>query len=146
MPKKDIVVPTENQGMIQVYSYFILFVVNALVIYFANLWFPMNVVLGTMSISQPWAIILTAGALALIGTLLIPFFNEWEMRRRKILSAGEWMLGYLFINFVGLWLLTRASEIFGMGVTSWVVLLILAIIMDILQGIGMMSLESKRQK
>lgn len=146
MTKNNTMVETENSGMFQVYSFAILFVVNALVIYFANLWFPLHVVLGTATISLLWALVLSAGSLALIGILSMPFFHEWEIRRGRILTSMEWMLGYFVLNFVGIWLITRASEIFGLGVTSWVVVLILAFILDVVQGFGMMSLESTRKK
>lgn len=146
MAKQTLSVPTENHGMILVASFAVIFIVNMIVLYFANLWFPNTVVLGTMSLTTLWALLLSAGALAVVGTFSIPFFHEVEMRSNKVLTPLEWTLGYLVINFVSLWLLTRAAEIFGMGVTSWLVVLVLAVVLDIVQGIGMMSLQSQNKK
>ena len=139
-------VELQNPGMTQVTSFAVLFIINTIVLYFANSWYPMNVVLGTFSISPMWSLLLSAGSLAIVNTLSIPFFHEWELRRNRPLTSAEWMAGYLVINFVTIWLITRASEVFGMGVTSWGVVLSLAVVLDIIQGIGMMKLEAMRKK
>lgn len=145
MSKQITAILKENHGMVLVFSYGTLFAVNALVIYFANMWFPMNVVLGTISISLLWAVVLSAGALALINTLSIPFFHQWEMQRNRVLNSTEWMIGYFFVNCIGIWLITRVAEIFGMGVSSWVVIIFLALTLDILQGTAMMGLEQAKK-
>ncbi|MBI5151300.1 MAG: hypothetical protein HZA34_01870 [Candidatus Pacebacteria bacterium] len=134
-------------GMMTPISYGLLFAANGLVISLANTWFPQYVVLGTVNISALWAVLLSAGVLALIGTLTMPFFQEYESRRGRMLSDKEWMVGYLVVNFVGVWLVARVSEIFGLGVTSWMVVLGLAAVLDLVQGFVMMGLEKyKTQK
>jgi hypothetical protein len=127
--------------MMQVYSYGTLYLVNFLGIYFANLWFPAQVVLGTVTISLLWALILSAGTTALLGTLAMPFFQVWEQKRQKELSPLEWMVGYLVVNCVSIWLITRKSELFGMGVSSWIVVIALGIVLNILQAIAMTKLQ-----
>jgi hypothetical protein len=146
MAKNASISSTENPGMILVLSFAVLYIVNMIVIYFANMWFGLNVVLGTMSLSTLWALLLSAGTVAVINTFSIPFFHEWEMRRGKILSSWEWMAGYFVINVAAIWLVTRAAEIFGMGVSSWIVILVLAAVLDFVQGIGMMSLQSMQKQ
>jgi uncharacterized membrane protein YvlD (DUF360 family) len=134
----------ENPGIVLVISYFIVMVVNAVVIYFANSLMPQQVVLGTYSISHTWAIILSSGALALLTTFLMPFISMYETKMKRLWTPPELMAMYLLINFVAIWLVTRFSEIFGLGVSSWFVVLILAVIMDLLQGMVFMGFEKIR--
>lgn len=130
--------------MILVITYSILFAVNSLVIYLANLWFPQNVVLGTQSLSPTWALFLSMGVLSLINTFAIPFMNQYEKSRKQPLTPKDWMAAYFVLNFTGLWLVTRAAEQLGLGITSWVIAAILAVIIDVFQGIAMMRLEKLR--
>ena len=136
----------KNPGMMFVISYFVIKIVNAIVIYFANMWFPENVVLGTVSLSPLWAILLTSGALSLFTVLMMPFLTQFELMQGRDLKPVEMMVVYFFINFFGLWVLTRFSEVFGMGVTSWLVVAILALFLDIIQGMVMMQIEMQRKK
>ncbi|HCR81464.1 MAG: hypothetical protein UY13_C0002G0156 [Candidatus Pacebacteria bacterium GW2011_GWB1_47_8] len=133
-----------NPGMMLVISYVTLLITNVIVLYLAQMWFPQYLVLGTMSLTATWALWLSMGKLALINTLAIPFFTEWEHRRGQALSSMDWMAGYFVVNFVGLWLVTRFADIFGLGVTSWVVVAVLALALDFVQGLAMMKLEKWR--
>ena len=144
MPKEKAQVSTDNPGIMMVKTFVAMILVNGLVIYLANMFFPEQVVLGTMSISHLWAVLLSAGTLAVINTFTMPFFTIWEQQVKRVLTPMEWMGGYLVINFVGLWLITRVAEIFGLGVASWLVILVLAVVLDFLQGLVMMNLEKMR--
>ena len=135
-----------NTGMMLVISYFILFVVNTLVILGANALSPTNAVLGNSAISKTWAIIHSVGILTLINTFAIPFVREYEIKRGKMFTSNEWMFAYFVINFVGIWAITRFAESVGFGITSWMVALILAVVLDMVQGIAMMQLEKFRVK
>lgn len=137
--KKDI-------GMMFTISFFVVTLVNAIVFYLAHMWFPANVVLGTMSLSQTWAVLLGAGTLSLFTLLIMPFLRVIEMKRRKILSPAEMLRAYFVINFIGLWLITRASDIFGIGVSSWTIVLGLALVLDFAQGMVMMKIDQMSKK
>jgi hypothetical protein len=131
-------VEKSNPNMMMVISYVTVTVVSAVVIYLANMLFPDHIVLGTMSISMMWAVMLSAGKLGLITTLAMPFFTEFEIQRKKILSPMEFLIGFFVVNFAGLWFITRFAEIFGLGVSSWMVLIALAAVVDFAQGMAMM--------
>lgn len=133
--------PSKNTGMVLVITYISLFIVNALIIFAANLLFPYWVVLGTLTIPLFWAVAHSAGVLAIVNTFAVPFFNEYEKMRGKMLTSKEWMAGYFIVNFVGLWLIARFPDQFGLGIRSWAVAVILAVILDVLQGIVMMRLK-----
>jgi hypothetical protein len=132
---------SKNPGMVLTATFVIMYVVNALVLYVANMLFPQQVVLGTITLTPTWAIILSMSALSLLLTLLVPFAHEAERILDRDLSMPEWMGFYLALNFAGIWLISRFSEQFGLGVSSWIVVLALAAVMNVLQGVVMMQFD-----
>jgi flagellar biosynthesis protein FliP len=64
--------------------------------------------------------------------------------KKKALSAMDWMVGYLVIDFVAVWVISRFSEQFGLGVAHWWVVLVLALVLDFVQGMGMMMVYPKK--
>lgn len=136
----------ENPGLVLVVTYAVLFVVNGLVLLLANSLFPQQVVLGTQFITRGWAVIHSMGTLALINTFAIPFFREYEKSRGKMLTSQEWMVGYFVLNFVGVWVIARFANQLGFGISSWMVALVLAAVLDVVQGAAMMQVEKLRTK
>lgn len=135
----------QETGMILVATFGVLLVVNSLVIYLASLLFPNQVVLGTVNIPVWWAVFCSMAILALIGTFAVPFVRLAENKRGRMMTNKEWMGLYFGLNFVGVWLIARLAEFVGLGISSWVVALVLAIVLDAAQGAGMMWLEKKRK-
>lgn len=136
----------EYTGMIFPITYIVLFVVSSIVLYFANQYFPEQIVLGTMSLTPQWAIVLSMGTLALFNTLALPFIREYENAKQRMLTNAEWMVIYFFTNAFGLWIISRFAEQFGMGVSSWTFIAGLAIVLDVTQGAAMMFVEKGRSK
>ncbi len=136
---------SKNPGMIITATYVIMYIVNAPILYLANMLFPEQVVLGTATLSLMWAVVLSMSALSLILTLLIPFLHEIERKLDRDLTMQEWIGAYLAINFGGIWLISRFSEQFGLGVSSWLVVLGLAVVMNLVQGVIMMQFEKFRK-
>jgi len=135
-PKTD----SESTGLILVYSFVTLFLTNALVLYFANLLFPKEIVLGTLYLSKGWAIYHSTLIMTVIGTLLIPIVHFHETKRNKMYTPKEWMIAYFLVNFVSLWLISRLADNLGLGISAWWVALILAAAYDWIQGLAMMAL------
>ncbi|MFZ1721272.1 MAG: hypothetical protein WAU07_02085, partial [Microgenomates group bacterium] len=94
---------TLPNGVVLAIMYLAFFAVSSVVVYFANMWFPEAVVMGTNSISPTWAYIHALGTLALLVTFSSPFLHLIEMRRNKDLTSVEWMIAYFVVNAVGLW-------------------------------------------
>ena len=89
--------------------------------------------------------IFSSSFIAMAATLALPLFHEWEAQRKSQLSTTEWMAGYFILNFVTVWLLTRVAEVFGMGVSSIVVVGVLALVLDFVQGMAMMGLNNQQK-
>ena len=118
--------------MILIITYFVFFVINSLVICLANTISPEQVVLATHHITKTWAIIHSMGTLALINLFAVP---------PKTLTNKEWMIRYFLINLVSIWIITRFADQLGLGVASWPIILILALILSLVQGIAMTQLK-----
>jgi hypothetical protein len=127
----------QKKEKMMVCTFFILLVVNGLIIWLANMFFPKNIALGTWSITKFQAIIQSMEILALIDVFSIPFIKEYETKRNKKMSAKDWMIGYFLINTASIWLIARLAGYVGMGISSWLVAVILGLILDLIQGLVM---------
>lgn len=134
-----------NPGMILVPSFFLLFASSSLALLAANALFPSNVVLGTMSLSPGWAVALSMGTLSTFLTLAIPFSDVLEKWKGGLLTPLDWMLNYFLLNAALLWLISRASDVFGLGISSWYVVAALAMAFDVAQTVVMVGLEKVRK-
>lgn len=127
-------------GLMMLYSFLVIFVVNNLVLHLANMLFPAQVVLGTYSISHWWAMYHSMFKLSVIVTFVMPLITYYEWKNNVTFSPKQWMMAYFVVNFASLYEITRFSENLGLGVSSWVVLLLLAFAFNMAQGISMMKL------
>ncbi|MCL4208668.1 hypothetical protein KJZ63_03500 [Patescibacteria group bacterium] len=146
MTSQSYPIPKSNPNAQMSITFFLMWLVNALVIALANVVFPNNIVLGTMSLSYYMALLLSSGVLAWVATLVLPLFTEIEMRKQMVLTPQHWMLGYLIINVVSLWVLARFAEAIGLGISSWVYVLGMAAVLDFVQGMVMMAYGEAQKK
>lgn len=146
MAKESYPIPTSNPNAYMSISFFIMWVVNALVISIANALFPEIFVLGTMSLSPLAALLLSSGVLAWVTTLFMPVFTEIEIRKKMVLAPHHWIIGYMIIDFVALWSIARLAEMLGFGIASWVAVLGLAVVLDLAQGMAMMGFGEMQKR
>lgn len=133
----------ETTALQMVKNYLYLLPTNALVIYLAGMWFSSQIVLGTASLTYAWAVCMVAGKLSLVAVLATPLIEAWGKKQKRTLTTADWMGAFLVINFATLWVVTRFSAQYGMGVTSWLVVLLLAAVLDFVQGLAMMQAYKK---
>ncbi len=136
----------QNPGMMMVSSFVALFLANSIVVFAANTFFPTKVVLGTLAFSPLWALFHSMFVVSVISTFAMPFFKLYEIKRGKMLTDKDWMVGYFALNLVTVWGVARFSEQFGLGIASWIVAVALALVLDLVQGVIMMQLEKLRPK
>lgn len=138
------VIAKRNPNMMFVISLVVIAIVNTAVIALANMFFPDNVVLGTMSLSSTEALLLSSAAISVLTCMAIPFVFEAGHKLGRDITPMEMMISYFFINTIVVWLIARESEIFGMGISSWLIVLILAFVLNFFQGMAMMWVEKLR--
>jgi hypothetical protein len=132
-------VPNNYTALQAMWAYVVVTLVSAIVIYVANMIMPDQVVLGTMSLSPWWALMLSAGKLGLLVTVASVLFAEWDDRRRKMMTPMQQIGAYFVVNVAALWLISRFAEVYGLGLSSWVVVAVLAAVIDFLQGFAVMA-------
>lgn len=133
-------------GIMLPITYIILFAVNSLILYFANLLFPNQIVLGNQSVTYGWSFIHSMGTLAMLNLFLIPLVKEYENKTGKIINSLCWMKTYFISNFIGLWILGRFANELGMGLSSWTIALFLAFALSIAQKITMILVGKLKRK
>ena len=135
-----------QHGLMMIYSFITLFIVNNLVLHVANMFFPDAIVLGTASISHWWAMYHSMFKLTVICIFIMPLVTFYEWKNKLTFSPKQWMATYLVVNFVALWCISRFADNLGLGFSSWFVILIFAGVLDMVQGVAMMVLGEKSKK
>lgn len=105
-------------------------IVNAAAIYVTSLFFPAYVVIGNEFIEGWMAAILTALLLTVILALVEPV-----MKAAKLKVKGDLPIGVVYglTNMAGLWVLARLARYVGFGVSSFVVVIALGVVLILLQ-------------
>ena len=129
-----------EHGLMMIYSFITLFLTNATVLMLGNALFPSALVLGTYSISYWWAIYHSMFKLSVINVFVMPLVTYYEWKNKTVFTPKQWMITYFVVDFVVLYGVTRFSESLGLGVSSWFVLVIFALALDMVQGVVMMQL------
>jgi uncharacterized membrane protein YadS len=119
----------------------IMAVANAIVIYLASLLFPMLVVLGNDKVPNILALLFTALLLTLILSLVAPVSKILKLKVTGDLSINT---TYGIANIAGLWVLGRLASFIGLGISSFVVAIVLGVILSIVQFVLWRTLAGKK--
>lgn len=135
-----------QHGLMVIFSFLTLFLVNNLVLHLANMFFPNQIVLSTASISHWWAMYHSMFKLTVINTFVMLLVTYYEWRKKITFTPKQWTLIYLVVNFVALWCIGRFADNLGLGFSAWWVILLFAAFLDLVQGAAMMALGEKSKK
>ncbi|KKP93947.1 MAG: hypothetical protein UR98_C0001G0032 [Parcubacteria group bacterium GW2011_GWA1_36_12] len=103
-----------------------------------------GVVLGNASISKPVATIINALILAIVVYLVPSIVKKLDLKI-KISAEKVQAADYFLVNFVVLWILKRLADITGLGISSILNVLIVAIVLALIQ-VGVQKYLSKTIK
>lgn len=126
------------QGINFILTFVIMMIVNVVVLLLANLVAPNHVVLGTYSITPWWATYHSMFKLSVVTTLFMPLVTFYEWKYKTIFSPKQWLMTYFVVNLVMIWEITRFAQNLGFGVSSFLVVVILAAVFNFAQGMAMM--------
>lgn len=146
MAKETYPIPKSNPNAAMSVTFFLMWVVNIVIVWLANNMFPQSFVLGTISVTPTFALLLSTGVLAWFTTIVMPLFTEIEIRKQMVLSPHHWLIGYLIVNIVGVWGITRFADVLGLGVGSIAYVVGLAAVLDFAQGMTMMAYGQAMKK
>lgn len=123
---------------------FIIFlVINAFITLSTSAYFPQQVVLGTMSMDSWWAAAHSGGVLAIINLFVLFAVSGLFNKGGRSLSIPTWVASFFVSNLAAIWLITRAADQFGWGVSSWVVVLLLAVVFAVFHSVAVWQIEPK---
>lgn len=118
---------------ISLFKYYLtMAVINALVIYITPSVFPDWVVLGTSTIPPLVAAIIAGALLTLIISFVEPFmkYKKW-----KVSDERAWALIYALVNVVSVWGIARVSIYTGVGISSFLIAIVLGIELLLIQWV-----------
>ena len=117
-------------------------VVNAIVLYVGSMLFPTDLVLGNNILSPVLAALVTGTILSAVMALLEPILKSLKL---KIKNEMHLALVYLVFNILGLWVLAKLANYSGFGVTSYIVVIILGLVLNTLQYGVWKMLDGKKK-
>ena len=120
--------------------FFVFWVIDALLLYFANMLYPGYYVLGNARLTAFWAVIVSGFVWTAVVWKAVILYNKLGIKDSEVLKA---MLFWLVVNFATLWIVARFSALFGFGVVSYVWVFALAVVGNCLQWLAW-SLTSKK--
>ena len=91
-----------------------------------------GVVLGNASISKPVATIINALIFSIVVYLVPSIVKKLDLKI-KISAEKVQAADYFLVNFVVLWILKRLADITGLGISSILNVLIVAIVLALIQ-------------
>lgn len=144
-----------NQKMLV--SFLGFWVANAVTFLVLSMILPGNVVLGNDKITAPMAAVLSGLILTIIQFLVQPALEKSgfleslrsssavQIAGLKIKNQNAWPAIYLVVNFVGIWVIKRLAQVTGLGVSSFLFVLIAAIVVTA-AGWGVAQLTGQMPK
>jgi hypothetical protein len=120
-------------------------VLHSLVMYVANSFFPSQVVLGNHFFSPVMGLIYAMLPFTVMMVGAIPVIEHLGEMMKRTISNTEWMVGYFFLNTIGIWVLGRFAEWIGLGIDSWLVAVALSVVITMIQGmvVGVVMKKAK---
>ena len=112
-----------NQKMLV--SFLGFWVANSVVLLVLSLILSGNVVLGTDKLTSPMAAVLSGFLLTVVQFLVRPAV---EKSGYIVKNSNLWAAIYLVVNFLGIWVIKRLAQITGLGVSSLLFVLIVAVV------------------
>jgi len=129
-----------KHSLVIVYSFFALFLTNIIILWLAHTLFPTQIVLGTYAISPGWAIYHSMLKLTTIGLLAMQLLTIYQWKQKITFGSQQLMLIHFAINSAALWEITRFATQLGFGISSWIVILLLSLVVTAAQRAAMMIL------
>ena len=132
-------------------------VANAVAFLVLSMILPGNVVLGNDKITAPMAAVLSGLILTIIQFLVPPALEKSgfleglrsssavQIAGLRIKNQNAWPAIYLVVNFVGIWVIKRLAQVTGLGISSFLFVLIVAIVVTA-AGWGVAQLTGQMPK
>ena len=148
MPKKQIKKMSKELNPLTSFKhltliFFCFYVLNVIVVYFANSFFPESIVLGHHFYTPMHALLQSMAIMTLIITSMIPIVETLGNLAKVKLQMRDWLIIYALVDIFAIWFTARFAELLGFGISSWIIAVVLGIVIDLLQGALMLKVVNK---
>ncbi len=119
-------------------------VVDSIILYLGHVVLPSQIVLGTYQISPLLAVIQSMLFFSLLAVVAVPVIELVAQYLKFKLSDLHWIVATFVVDFVGLWMVARLADMLGLGISSWVIVAVLAVCFDLGQGLAIRMLRNAK--
>lgn len=114
--------------------FFVYFFVDLIILLSTAVMIPTLLVLGNNLVTPLMALILASFLLSFFVVSTVPIMELIVSRFEYEFTSRDWMAIFVAINVFFLWLLARFAQVVGMGISSWMVALVIGIVLSLIQG------------
>jgi|GEM_PF-1423636 len=144
---ESVVSPSQKMSFGQLVMMVAAFViVNAVVLYAANILAPNQIVLGNHLVSPSVGVVMVSVVLSFVIVGSLPLLESVVDLFKLKLKDSHMILFYFVVNTLAVWLLSRFAEMLGFGISSWVVAICLGFVLNLVQGVVIKSLTATMAK
>lgn len=118
-----------------------LWVVNALLLYLANMLLPSNFELGNSMLSPLQATAIASFIWNWVLWHTETYLKDFDIKLKDPLSM---MSAYFLVNFASIWIIARFAVITGVGISSYLYVLLLAALANFVQFVLWRAMENKK--
>ena len=120
----------KNKKTTNIYFWVSFFLVNLIALYFAYLLVPSFIVLGNANLTHCTAVLLNSFLISTIYYLVLRLAKYLNINTSK---NSSWILTGLITNILSIWFVSKGAVLTGLGISSYLIALILGIIITSLQ-------------
>lgn len=120
----------KNKNITNVYFWISFFLVNLITLYIAYLLVPSFIVLGNANLTDWTAVLLNSFLISTIYYLVLRLAKYLNINTSK---NSSWILTGLITNILSIWFISKGAVLTGLGISSYLIALILGIIITSLQ-------------
>ncbi len=114
-------------------GFFLFWVINSLIFYFAPYLLSPLIVTGNARLTAFMASIISGFLLTVADATTEPIFEKLKI---KLTNDWQWILAYLFVNVLSIWVIARYADLTGVGINNAWVALLLGLIFNLAQLTG----------
>lgn len=122
--------------------FFLFWLVNSALFYFAPFIFPGTIVTGNARLAPFLASIISGFLLSLADAVTMPVFDSLKI---KLKDEWQWALAYLFVNVLGVWVIARYADLTGVGVANAWVAVLFGAVANLAQWVMWKQVDGKKK-
>lgn len=116
---------------------------SVVTVLFSNLFFPRFIELGNDITSPLLGAVFSMLVVSLIAVGMMPIIENFAQQNKIELTSTKWLIIYWIIDATAIWIMGRLAAVVGLGISSWLVAVMLGLAINLIQGGLMMHVVGK---